>query len=47
MKLFRICALLLVGLLSVNYTACGGGTKTDVVTENFHNDSGAGTAGFG
>ena len=33
MKLFRICALLLIGLMSVNFTACGGGTKTDVVTE--------------
>ena len=34
MKLIRICALLLIVLMSVNFMACGGGgTKTDVVTE--------------
>ena len=33
MKLFRILTLALVVLVSVNFLACGGGTKTDVVTE--------------
>ena len=33
MKLFRICALALIVFISVNFMACGGGTKTDVVTE--------------
>ena len=33
MKLFRICALVLIVLVSVNFVACGGGTKTDVKTE--------------
>ena len=33
MKLIRICALLLIVLMSINFMACGGGTKTDVVTE--------------
>ena len=33
MKLFRICALVLIVLMSLNFMACGGGTKTDVVTE--------------
>jgi hypothetical protein len=33
MKLFRICALALIVLMSLNFMACGGGTKTDVVTE--------------
>ena len=33
MKLFRICALAFIVLMSVNFMACGGGTKTDVVTE--------------
>jgi len=33
MKLIRICALLLIILVSLNFVACGGGTKTDVVTE--------------
>ena len=33
MKLFRICVLALIVLVSVNFIACGGGTKTDVVTE--------------
>jgi len=33
MKLFRICTLILIVLMSVNFMACGGGTKTDVVTE--------------
>ena len=33
MKLFRIRTLVLIILMSVNFMACGGGTKTDVVTE--------------
>ena len=33
MKLFRICALALIVMVSLNFVACGGGTKTDVVTE--------------
>ena len=33
MKIFRTCALLLIVLVSLNIVACGGGTKTDVVTE--------------
>ena len=33
MKLFRICALAFIVFISVNFMACGGGTKTDVVTE--------------
>ena len=33
MKLFRICTLVLIVLMSVNFMACGDGTKTDVVTE--------------
>ena len=33
MKLFRVCVLLLIVLVSINFIACGGGTKTDVVTE--------------
>lgn len=32
MKLFRICTLFLIVLMSVNFMACGGG-GTDVVTE--------------
>jgi hypothetical protein len=30
MKLFRICSLAFIVLISVNFMACGGGTKTDV-----------------
>ena len=33
MKLVRILTLVLIVLMSVNFMACGGGTKTDVVTE--------------
>lgn len=33
MKLFRICALVLIVMVSVNFVACGGGTKTDVRSE--------------
>ena len=33
MKRFRIWTLVLIILMSVNFMACGGGTKTDVVTE--------------
>ena len=33
MKRFRICTLVLIVLMSLNFMACGGGTKTDVVTE--------------
>jgi len=32
MKLFRICALALIVLMSVSFMGCGG-TKTDVVSE--------------
>ena len=33
MRLFRIAALAFIVLIAVNFMACGGGTKTDVVTE--------------
>ena len=33
MKLVRILTLVLIVLMSVSFMACGGGTKTDVVTE--------------
>ncbi len=33
MRLFRIAALALIVLIAANFMACGGGTKTDVVTE--------------
>jgi hypothetical protein len=33
MRLLRVCALVLIVLVSVNFVACGGG-KTDVKTES-------------
>ena len=33
MKLFKICALTLMVLMSASFVSCGGGTQTDVKTE--------------